>query len=200
MQMGLIREQTDYHPEYAVLLYVNASWLSDIRIFVIAYDDAVYRIGRERNEKVFSENDPGLFASEGKLDSLCDYCQFKKSCQEVTKKRVPNPRKMLTKKEVDAQDTGMVDSLTPLVLERNSLKKDSKELEKQLEDLNEAIRQELIAGNTSRAQGDNWKVNYTAQAGRRTLSKALMIEGGLDPEKYMQEGGGFEKLTVTVTE
>lgn len=74
--------------------------------------------------------------------------------------------------------------------------KDAKE---RLEGLNEEIRQRLIAEGTSRAVGENWKVTYTAQAGRRSLSKALMEEDGLDPEKYMQDGGAFEKLTVTST-
>lgn len=200
MQMGLIRDKTDYKPEYAVLIYINASWLSDIRIFVIEYDDAVYRIGRERNDKVFGVDDPGMFASEGKMDGLCDYCNWRAACQKVTEARVPAARKALGKKEVDAQDQEFVDSLAPLVVERNTANQTLKAAKERVEELNEAIRQSLIAEGTSRAVGDNWKVTYTAQAGRRTLSKALMEADGIDPEKYMQEGGSFEKLTVTVTE
>lgn len=200
MQMGLIRDKTDYKPEYAVLIYINASWLSDIRIFVIDYDDAVYRIGRERNDKVFGVDDPGMFAPEGKMDGLCDYCNWRGACQKVTEDRVPAARKALGKKEVDAQDQEFIDSLTPLVVERNTANETLKAAKSRVEELNEAIRQSLIAEGTSRAVGDNWKVTYTAQAGRRTLSKALMEADGIDPEKYTQEGGSFEKLTVTVTE
>lgn len=199
MQMGLIRDKTQYKPEYAVLIYINASWLSDIRIFIVEYDDAVYRIGRERNDKVFGVDDPGMFATEGKLDGLCEYCPFQKACQKVTEERIPNARKALGKKEIALQDQEMLDALTPLVLKRNEVNAELKAQKEELEALNEEIRQELIKHNTSRAVGDNWKVTYSAQAGRRTLSKALMEEDGLDPEKYMQEGGSFEKLTVTVT-
>lgn len=199
MQMGLIREKTNYKPEMAVLMYINASWLSDMRIFVIPYEDEVYRIGRERNDKVFGLDDAGMFATEGKMDGLCAYCQFQGACQTVTEARVPTARKALTKKEVAAQDTEFVDSLTPLVLQRNAVNDDLKAAKTKLEGLNEEIRQALISEGTSRAVGDNWKVTYTAQAGRKTLSKHLMEADGIDPEKYMQEGGSFEKLTVTVT-
>jgi hypothetical protein len=200
MQMGLVREKTEYNPAYAVLVYINASWLSDIRIFIIKYDDAVYRIGRERNDKVFGMDDPGMFASEGKLDGLCDYCNWRGACQKVTEARVPAARKALTKKEVDDQDKEFIDNLTPLVLERKSVNEVLKTTKLQLEGLNEEIRQALIAEGKSRVVGDNWKVTYTAQAGRRTLSKALIEAEVIDPEKFMQEGGSFEKLTVTVTE
>ena len=199
MQMGLIREKTDYKPEMAVLMYINASWLSDMRIFVIPYEDDVYRIGRERNDKVFGLDDAGMFATEGKMDGLCAYCPYQGACQKVTEARVPTARKALTKKEVAAQDTEFVDSLTPLVLQRNAVNDDLKAAKAKLEGLNEEIRQALISEGTSRAVGDNWKVTYTAQAGRKTLSKHLMEADGIDPEKYMQEGGSFEKLTVTVT-
>lgn len=199
MQMGLIRENTEYKPEFAVLIYVNASWLDDIRIFVIDYEESVYRIGRERNDKVFGIDDPGMFAAEGKLDGLCDYCPWQTACAKVSGQRVPPSTKALTAKQIGEQDKELLDTLTPLVLKRNSVHSEHKELKLELEGLNEEIRQILIAAGKSRAVGDEWKVTYTAQAGKRTLSKALMEEDGLDPEKYMQEGGAFEKLTVTVS-
>ena len=200
MQMGMIRDTTEYKPEYAVLIYINASWLSDIRVFVIPFEESVYRIGRERNDKVFGLDEPGMFAPEGKLDNMCQYCNFQNSCQIVTEGRVPSPSKALTKKQISEQDKEFVDSLTPLVLQRNTVNSAMKTYKTELESLNEEIRQSLIAEGKSRAVGDNWKVTYTAQAGRRTLSKDKMVEDGVDPEKYMQEGSPFEKLTVTVSE
>lgn len=198
MQMGLIREQTEYNPEYAILIYVNASWLDDIRIFVIPYEDSVYRIGRERNEKVFGIDDAGLFAPEGKLDDMCQYCPFQDACAAVTEKRVPSARKALTKAEIELQDKEMLDGLRPLVLKRNDVKQKVKELEAELEEYNEAIRQNLIEHGTSRAVAPDFKATYTYQKGRKQLSKEKMIERGLDPEEFMVEGNGFEKLTVTV--
>lgn len=198
MQMGLIRENSDYKPNYAVLIYVNASWLDDIRIFVIPYDDSVYRIGRERNEKVFGVDDPGMFAPEGKLDDMCQYCPFQGACDAVSQKRVPSARKALSKKEIEEQDKELLDGLRPVVLKRNDVKQQIKELETELESYNEEIRQSLIAHGTSRAVAPDFKATYTYQKGRKQLSKEKLEARGLDPEEFMVEGNGFEKLTVTV--
>ena len=198
MQMGLIRETTKYKPNYAVVLYVNASWLDDIRPFVIEYDEAVYQIGRERAEKVFTVEDPALLMAEGKLDGMCAYCPFQRSCADVSVKRVPEKRKALTKKEVEAQDQSLVEELDALVRDLEMRKKDKKAIEREVEEMNEAIRQKLIEANESRAVGQGWKASYTTIAGRKTISKAKLEEAGLDPEDFMEQGAGYEKLTVTV--
>ena len=200
MQMGLVRDTTDYKPEFSALMYINASWLTDMRLFPIPYDDAVYNIGRARNEKVFAEDTANAFATEGKLDGLCKYCNYQDACNEITRERVPSARKALNKQEISEQDQKFIDSLTPLVLQRNTLSKVGKETKVALEEINEQIRQALIAKGESRVVGGDWKVTYTSQAGRKTLSKALMIADGVDPDRYMQEGGSFEKLTVTAVQ
>lgn len=198
MQMGLIRDQTEYKPNFAVLVYVNASWLDDIRIFIIPFDESEYHIGRERNEKVFGVDDPGLFAPEGKIDDMCQYCKFQDACNEVTQKRVPSARPPLKKAEIALQDKEMLDQLRPVVLKREDTKKAIKELEAELEAYNEEIRQNLTLHGVSRAVSDEFKATYTYQKGRKTISKDKLVERGLDPEEFMVEGNGFEKLTVTV--
>lgn len=198
MQTGLIRDKTEYKPTLAVLLYVNASWLDDITIFVIDYEESIYNLGRKRNEKVFGEDDAALFAPEGKLDNMCQYCKYQDACNEVQQKRVPEARAALTKKETELQNQELLDDLRPIVLERDDAKHTIKELETAVEGLNEVIRQELIKHNVSRAVDDDFKATYTYQKGRKTISAAKMKAAGLDPEDYMSEGNGFEKLTVTV--
>ena len=197
MQMGLIRETTEYKPEFAVILYVNASWLDDIRIFVVEYDHDVYLSGRARAEKIYAAEKASELMAEGKLDGSCDYCPFKRACNEASVSRVPASRKALTKKEVEAQDQTLVSALEPLTKHELRLKAQKKVLEKEIAEVQEDIRQELIRANESRAVGDTWKVSYTTVAGRRTLSKDKLIEAGLDPEDFMEQGGGYEKLTVT---
>lgn len=198
MQMGLIRETTEYKPNYALIVYVNASWLDDIRIYIVPFDEQVYQIGRQRAEKVFETEDPAVLHAEGKLDGMCAYCPFKNSCDEVSVGRVPEKRKALSKGEVADQDSYLVSELDILVNHHKGLKKTEKALKREVEESNEAIRQTLIQSNKSRAVGSGWKVSYTTIAGRKTLSKEKMEEAGLDPNDYMQEGSGYEKLTVTM--
>lgn len=198
MQMGLIRETTEWKPEFAIVLYVNASWLDDIRPFVVEYDESVYQIGRQRARKVFEVDDPALLGAEGKLDGMCTYCPFQKSCADVSVKRVPPKREALKKKEIESQDPELLDELDELVRKNEVLKRNKKDAERALEESNETIRQKLIAAHESRAVGQGWKVSYTTVAGKKTLSKEKLEAAGLDPNDYMSEGAGFEKLTVTI--
>jgi hypothetical protein len=198
MQMGLIRETTEHQPDYAVVIYVNASWLDDIRPYVVAFDQNVFEIGKRRAEKVFTIDDPALLGAEGKLDGMCTYCAYKNSCDIVSVGRVPPKREPLKKGEVAGQDQILLKAMNEPVLRIAELKSVIKGLERELEEENENIRQLLIGSNESRAVGDGWKASYTVVNGRKTLSKDMIEAAGLDPEKFMTEGAGYEKLTVTV--
>lgn len=202
MQMGLIRETTEYRPEYAVVLYVNASWIDDIRIFIVPFEQSTYDAGRRRNEKTFAEDDPAMIPAEGKIDGSCAYCPFKKACEQVTAARVPPAEKPLTsKKAMAAQDADLLLELDTLVHHQQKLKSEEKRLKKEIEEANESVRQALIARNRSRAVGQGWKVSYSLQAGRKVLNREKLEEvlSGMDMslDEFMEEGGSFEKLTVT---
>lgn len=198
MQMGLIRETTKYKPKYALIVYVNASWLDDIRVFLVPFDESIYQIGRQRAEKVFATTDPAMLMAEGKLDGMCAYCPFASSCTAVSVGRVPAGRKALTAKEVNVQDQELIQKLDVLVHDLALKKGEKKRIEREVEEGNEAVRQLLIATSNSRAVGADWKASYTTVAGRKTLSKAKMEEAGLDPDDFMEQGTGYEKLTVTI--
>lgn len=199
MQMGLIREKTKYKPYYAVVLYVNASWVDDVRPFVVPFDENVYLIGRERNEKVFGIDDPKLLHPEGKLSGDCEYCPFIQSCNTVRTGRVPAQTKPLTGKSRKEEETSfLAQTLEPIVSKRMEKYKLMKTLEKEVESMNEEIKQTLIRSNQSRSYGPGFSVSYTTVSGKKTLSKDKIEEAGLNPEDFMVEGAGYEKLTVTV--
>lgn len=197
MQMGLIRDTTEYKPNYAVVIYVNASWHDDIRPFVVRYDHDQYMSGRERNEKVFTENDPGRFPAEGKMDGDCKYCKFQEQCAKDSVARVPARQAPLSKTQVDKQDDSLVEELSDLTSALKVAKEEKKTVEKTVEELNEQIRMAMSKAGTSRAVGEGWKTFYSAQRGQKRLSAAKIEAAGLDPEDFKEEGAGFEKLTVT---
>ena len=197
MQMGLIRQTTDYEPNYALIVYVQASWLDDIRCYTVAYDERIYQIGRARNDKVFECDDAGKFGPEGKLDNSCDYCPFVIACASVNAKRVPPKRETLRAREVAAQKKEMLDEIGPKAHRRATLKRQEKAVKVEIDALNEEIKQTLIANHESRAVGDDWKVSYSLIEGANRLSKDKLAEAGLDPDEYTAQSAGFEKLTVT---
>ncbi len=198
MQLGLIRETTNYKPVYAIILYIQCSWIDDIRPFPVKWDPNVYDIGKRRNERVFETEDPSVLGPEGKIVGLCNYCEFRDACAEVTTGRVPEKRSALGVKAVDKQNPELLDELNEMVLSASRLSQQKKKVEAELAEANEGIKQCLIAHRTSRAVGDGWKVSYTAVPGRGTLKKNLMIAAGLDPDEYIEAGPGYDKLTVTV--
>lgn len=200
IQMGLIRETTKYKPTHAVIIYINASWVSQMRVYIVKFDPAQFATARGRNDTVFSTTDPAQLPAEGKLDGECRYCKYTEACNAASLGRVPKPTAPLTKAQVAEQPSEELKEMEALVLARKDAKLAEDAASREVEELNEQIRAKLATLRKSRMADpdDRWKVNYTAQAGQRRLSKRLLEEDGIDPEKYMEQGRGFEKLTVTV--
>jgi hypothetical protein len=198
MQLGLIRKTTKYKPVYAIILYVQCSWLDDVRPFAIKWDENVYDIGVARNTKVFTEDDPAKFGPEGKIMGLCAYCKHTTACAAVTTGRVPPKVSALKAAQVREQDQGVLDELASLVMEADARKKDEKEAKAAHAELQESVKQILIGHQISRAVGEGWKVSYTSIDGASRLSKSKMIAAGLDPDDFTEGGPGYDKLTITV--
>ena len=197
MQMGLIRQTSDYEPNFALIVYVQASWIDDIRCYTVAYDEKIYQIGRERNDKVYECDDPAKFGPEGKIDGSCDYCPFNIVCGEVNQARVPKKVDPLKAREIAAQEQMFLDEVGPLAHQHAELKREAKRIKEEVGVVDEKIKQALIAEGRSRAVGNDWKASYSLIDGRETLSKDKVAEAGLDPNDYLAKGAGFEKLTIT---
>jgi hypothetical protein len=80
VQMGTIRETTDYWPEYAIISYVDASFWSEVTEFVIKFDESIYRTALDRAASIMT--DTALPAPEGWIGGghECRTCPFLKSC------------------------------------------------------------------------------------------------------------------------
>ena len=48
VQMGLIRETTKYRPTHAIISYTDASFWSDIKEFMVTFDQQIYEAAHER--------------------------------------------------------------------------------------------------------------------------------------------------------
>ncbi len=197
MQMGILREKGEFRPNFAVLVYVNASWLDDIRIFVVPFDQRVYEAGKRRAEMVFETTDPAKLMAEGKLSGMCDYCPYVMECARVSTGRVPPSQKAFGKKAREQQDPELIADLDAAVRSVVVLKREQKRIKSELEHANELVRQRMTKAGQSRAYGNGWGVTYTAMPGKKTISAAIMRDYGLEPEDFMTEGAGYEKLTVT---
>lgn len=190
IQMGLIRETTDYKPNYAVILYINASFLDDIKIFVVKFDPKIYEIAKIRANTVYKFDDPNQLAPEGKQDGNCKYCKWQDSCSSVIKKSMPNS---IESSDEDIGDIDiLIDSFKPIKLK---YEKASEELD----EVRDEIKKALAEKNIKKIAGSDWRVNYAWQEGRSTIDQKQMKEAGIDVDSYKKQGNGFEKLTITIS-
>src|SRR5690606_31829838 len=47
VQMGIIRETTKFRPNYAVIIYVDASFLDNIKVYVVEFDAKKWEVAKK---------------------------------------------------------------------------------------------------------------------------------------------------------
>lgn len=193
VQMGLTRLLTKHKPNYAVILYIDASFFDDIEIFVVPYDQQTFDAAVARSKQVYEIKTPGLIMAEGKVDNTCEYCKFKVACAQTNKAYVP------TEGEANERNTP-----SPLLMEFEQLVKAEraassakKAAEKEQKAAAETLKQWLRDTGVRVAEADGIKCSISWIKGRKTLSKALIVEAGLNPEDYMLEGEGHDRLNIS---
>ena len=80
--MGVLRVATKYKPAYALLTYINASFLNDITEFAIRFDPVIYRAAKDRSRRIMGATDPSELPPEGKMagGAECRYCAWSEQC------------------------------------------------------------------------------------------------------------------------
>lgn len=194
VQMGLFHEMTDWRPEYAVIIYFNASWLSDIRPFVVKRDPKVYEAAKARAKSVFRKDaQPMDFMAEGKLSGACALCEFTEECAIATGEAAPK-----TKKKIE--DAKALERLAILASRRDEAAQIAKDAEKDKKEAEEEIKEILREHDTKGVSDDQFSISLAWCAGKKSLDTTLLAADleahGLNIEDYQKEGSGFERLTV----
>ena len=80
--MGILRATTDFRPTHAVISYADASFWSDVKEFVVAFDPDIYDAAQARAQIVMTATDLEHIAPEGWIAGgyECRYCPFTKPC------------------------------------------------------------------------------------------------------------------------
>ena len=80
VQLGLLRKLTNYKPDYAVLIYTNASFYDDTVEFVIKFDPAVFAEAEKRANRIMISSLASDLKPEGWIEGgdECTYCPFSK--------------------------------------------------------------------------------------------------------------------------
>lgn len=198
IQMGLMRENTAFKPNFAVILYINASFLDDIDVFVVRFDEKKFKIAKDRARLIFKTTDPTKLYREGVIDGTCQYCPFQGTCLTDVQKSMPAK----PSKGGEANPDMLAELNADLIARRRVATKKEKAAKQEVQLINEQIKEILRDHNTSKAKDavHGWSISYSMAQGRKTLSKQAMIDDGVDPELYMTQGNPYEILRVTFTD
>lgn len=192
MQMGMFRETTKFKPMYAVILYVNASFLDDIRPFVVKFDENAYENGKRRAEKVFTVEKVSEIEPEGKIKGLCEFCDRTHACAKFLGDDMPTGD-ALEDDDMDEFYQAKFGALAERHIAVNEMRKNA---EVAYKEISAEIKAALQESNTKKVSTSKWSMAYSFVKGRESLDKDAMKEAGIDLTPFTKTGNGFEKLLV----
>lgn len=188
--MGIIREVTQWKPEYWIILYVDAAWLDNIRPFIVTYDPSVYKAAKTRADSIWKFADIKEAMPEGKMDGGCKYCRWKRACGEA----IVREHKSFSKGGPTPFQLTELDPLVADALNKRALAAAADEAYAQSQ---QRVKDWLSENKFAKASTENWSVSWTLSEGRKALDKQALKDDGIDPEKYMRKGASFDTFRIT---
>ena len=195
-QLGIIREKTPYKPMNAIILYVDASFLDKISVFVVKFEETVWEAAQTRANIVFTTDDPALVPPEGKITNECQYCPFQRSCAIVTCGSIPEDNAA----EAAKNETVLMEFDDHVAIWKQS-KAEFDAAEEAYKGVRQQIKDALIDAGTRKLGGKKakrpWSVSWTAQEGASRLDQGLLRNALGDLEPFKTSGDPFDVLRVT---
>lgn len=193
VQMGLTRELTRYKPNYAVIVYVDASFLDDINVFVIPYDQRTFEAAKVRAVQVFNEKDAANILPEGKIDGSCNYCPYKIACAVASREATPS--------DGEAHGGNMPEPIMrefeeALAQEREAASK-KKGVEKAHNAAKERIKELLRDIGKKRVELGDMKASLSWVKGKKSYDIKAALADGVDLSAYERESEGYDMLRIT---
>lgn len=197
VQLGLIHELTEFRPEYGLVIYFNASFLSDIRTYVVKRDPKIYAAAVARSKQVYATENPKDLMAEGKLSGDCNLCEFTEECAIAQGEATPREKRKI-------EDETILDRLALLIERQKTHAAIGKEAETERKLVDEEIKQILRDHDTKSAADDRFTVSLSWCAGKKSLDTlavaAELEEHGKSLEDFQKEGSGYDRLTAKLKE
>jgi len=191
VQMGLLRAATQHQPNYALISYVDASFLDRIDEFAVKFDPAIYETAQRRAHLVMAETDPLHFLAEGKLAGgrECKYCPWASHCADISVAGMPPRERVELGENAEAELRGLRDAERVIAaqVEADSI------LHRQAQEEIKAFLKEV---GTRHYNGDGWSVSWQSVKGRVSLDREAIADAGIDLEPFETPGRPGERLIV----
>jgi len=197
VQLGVVRETTDYQPCFGVLTYIDASFWDTITEFVVAFDPDIYASAKTRAVKVLAATAASELPPEGWIagGKECERCPFTKACG-IERRAVPS--------NGTCADPQFAAELRELAVAYKARQADVAAAEARLRESQHEIKERLRAKQLRRVDGDDFWVTWTPVKGRQGYDvkalSAAAAAAGIDVDQFETGTTPGERLDVRVRE
>jgi hypothetical protein len=204
-QLGLLRKDGSYLPAFGILVYVNASFVDDIRIFPVQFDKFAFDNQVRRALAIMNAEKAEALRPEGLVagGKECAYCPFSHICLGF----VPSMPKTKGAIDFDTADPAYKNKVRSTVASLDMIRNHIKHWESAEAEAVARLKEAMILGNMRAASGKltdgrAFDIKWTKAPGRETLLKDKIIkrleEIGDNPDDYIKRGFAYETVTTKV--
>jgi hypothetical protein len=195
VQMGLVRELHDfsYRPTHSVLSYIDASFWSDVKEFVIAFDERIYETAKERAMQIMTADSGADLKPEGWIAGAkeCNYCPFTKACG-IERRNLPF-------QDIAPIDAQFAEEITQMARQLRTFEAGRDGLDAEYRGLQEAIKARLREKGVKKIPG---VVNWSQVKGRGSYDAKAIREAaagaGVDIEQFATVGEPSDRLAILI--
>jgi CRISPR/Cas system-associated exonuclease Cas4 (RecB family) len=194
VQMGIVRQTTDYRPTHSILSYTDASFWSEGKEFVIEYDDDIYTAALHRATEIMTDTDLERMPPEGWIagGNECRYCPFTKPCG-IERRNLPFENGDV---ELDKQ---FIAEITDLARELKAAEFNTQVHEDQVRALQNDIKDRLRAKGVRKIPG---VLTWSEVKGRESWDNKSIREAaaaaGVDIDQYNTVGEKTDRLVISI--
>ena len=191
--MDLVRRTTDYFPTHAVITYINASFVNQIKSWVIPFDEMVATGLRVRSSSVFTKFSlDNLPEPEGKLEGgkECTYCPYKNACLDTEVSSIPSA-------EGSNFSEAITNRLQEKVIARHNLNNEAKAKTREVKQLEQDIKEILKEADSKKISADWGSVSMYSQKAPMRYDRDKFDKAGLDHRDFQTQGDYSPRLSIT---
>jgi hypothetical protein len=197
VQLGMIRKFTKYKPDFAVIIYTNASFFDDTVEFVVRFDPDVYAHALKRANQIMISSQASDLRPEGWIagGQECKYCPFATSCRAL-RGDVPDTDKV-------ASDPQFVAELVDLAQRERELHSNVKAIEMEHREVQEKIKVRLKEKGLRIVKTRDLNLIWSTVKGRPSFDmpgiRAAAAAAGIDIQRFETVGDPSDRLAVSVS-
>jgi hypothetical protein len=197
VQLGVVRETTEFQPSFCVLVYIDASFWDTITEFVVAFDPDVYANAKTRAVKVLTANAASELPPEGWIagGKECERCPFTKACG-IERRALPNG--------TGNADPQFAAEIRALAIAYKACQADVDAAEARLRASKHDIQERLRAKQLRRVAGEDFSVTWTPVKGRQGFNvealSAAAAAVGVGVHEFETSTAPGDRLDVRVRE